>query len=125
MKAERPPSGTSSSQGIRLTGFGKVGSAAAVCGFVCSTAAAAMMGAVILGSDPYQHVGWLEPVFNAAAVVWLAGAGSSLVGVIGAARARTTMRKLYRVAAAAGLVVAAGTLPVLAGIALGLAWGSW
>ena len=84
-----------------------------------------MMGAVVLGSDPYQHVGWLEPVFNVAAVVWLAGACSSLVGVIGAARARTGMRKLYRVATAVGLVVAVGTLPVLAGIAFGVAWGSW
>lgn len=125
MKADGPRSSDSPDPRIRPKPSLRVGATAAVCGFLCSTAAAALMGAVILGSDPYQHIGWLEPVFNAAAVVWLVGACSSLVGVIAAVRARTRMRKLFTVAAAAGLVVAAGTLPVLAGIALGLAWGSW
>ena len=101
------------------------GAVTAVGGLLGSVVAAAMLGAAIIGSDPYRHVAWIEPVFNVAAVVWLIGACLSLLGVIMAARARTVMEKRHRVAATVGLVITVGTFAVLVGGALGLAWGSW
>ena len=65
------------------------GTAITVSGLLFSVLAAVMLGAAIIGSDPYRHVSWIEPVVNVAAILWFIGACSSLVGVIKAARART------------------------------------